>query len=467
MRAALLTHVAACRKCNLPGRRWDFFRFHFYRAPVRLTNFAPSRRIIERIKKKGPVLNRRRQRKQRIGVKTRPPAWGERKNYEIDAETDLTASAGLFFSPLFLGCLCLRIEKEPTKTTEGETDKGYILKNIGKKRKEKERTNNGARMDDKDFAKAFLEALVHRAMSRRGADRSAGSTLASRYPTPLLRTLKTKLGNPNEQAALVERLRADLDAGSPVDAKDYKGRTALHHAVKKLRALAARFLIERGADPLAENNIGCSPLALAATNMIGSKSVINVALVDAMLKHMRAAGRDADIRRVLDERMTSDPNGNSLTRTAIASCAPGDGSALLLDVCLAHGADPDKAVSDGRLPCLHAAVGSGSTEKVLALLAHGADVNAPKGDGATPLHFAVFREKHALCAILLRRGANPNLRFGEPGKNDHPLWRGADAALVAAIDGHRLLSEAIREYPLIWDPHLDDAAVAMVEEASD
>ena len=64
------------------------------------------------------------------------------------------------------------------------------------------------------------------------------------------------------RAGLVDRVRALLDGGTPVDAPDDMGRTPLHHAILSEQAALVRLLIERGADVNAMDKPGNYPLML-------------------------------------------------------------------------------------------------------------------------------------------------------------------------------------------------------------
>lgn len=50
------------------------------------------------------------------------------------------------------------------------------------------------------------------------------------------------------------------------------------------------------------------------------------------------------------------------------------------------------------------------TTLVVPLQDHGADVNHETKDGATPLKVAVHKNKGELCALLIKRGADPSLK---------------------------------------------------------
>jgi ankyrin repeat protein len=104
-----------------------------------------------------------------------------------------------------------------------------------------------------------------------------------------------------------------------------------------------------------------------------------------------------------------------------------------------HGADLTRRDESGRTP-LHYAAGAGQAALELLLNA-GAEVNAQSKDGSTPLHVAVDRASVEGVQVLLRAGADPELRDGQGrAPRDllplHPL----DLAEDTAIRG--LLGEA-------------------------
>lgn len=279
-------------------------------------------------------------------------------------------------------------------------------------------------------------------------------TRETKYPTPLLRTARFWTQPRHKEDALIDALRADLGGStpSPIDAKDAKGRTALFHLTKRRHNRAARFLVERGADPLAEGADGVSPLALACLGIGGEEGVGTVAFIDAAIAHLKSTGgREADVDRVLNRHVKTDPESRSLLHLALKALTPGRGGLGLLDVVLAHGADPNVPTPTGFTP-LHMAIAAGSTAALLALLRRGAIIDAPKADGATPLHFAVLREQPAMVGLLLAHGADPSCRFGKPGMDDLPYWEDKTAAELAFIEDSKLMADAIREWKTLWEP---------------
>lgn len=296
-----------------------------------------------------------------------------------------------------------------------------------------------------------LLALQAAAGAAPGQDAASRET---KYPTPLLRTARFWAQPRHKEDGLIDALRADLGGPtpSPIDARDAKGRTALFHLTKRRHNRAARFLIERGADPLAEGADGVSPLALACLGVGGEEGVGTLAFIDASIAHLKAGGdREADVDRVLNRHVKSDPQSRSLLHLALKALTPGRGGLGLLDVALAHGADPNAPTPTGFTP-LHMAIAGGSTAALLALLRRGAAVDTPKADGATPLHFAVLREQPAMVGLLLAHGADPARRFGKPGMDDVPYWEDKTAAELAYIEDNKLMADAIREWKALWEP---------------
>nr|UDO47707.1 ankyrin repeat protein [Pandoravirus massiliensis] len=299
---------------------------------------------------------------------------------------------------------------------------------------------------DLDMLRALL--ALHAATSGNGSGAGAPRT----YATPLLRTAREWNQPRHQEDALIAALRNDLAAGScPIDGTDAKGRTALFHLVKKRLNRAARFLVERGADPLLADANGMSPLSVACMGASGQAGLGTVAFIDAALSHMRTVGRTADVDRVLNSHVAADPQSRSLLHAAVSKSVLGEGGLALLHVALAHGADPNAPMHLGAR-ALHGAVALDNAAAVLALLRHGADINAAKDDGATPLHFAVLRDKPAMVALLLARGADPSCRFGRPTLDDVPYWEGKTAAELAFMGSSKLMADAIYQWKDLWEP---------------
>lgn len=221
-----------------------------------------------------------------------------------------------------------------------------------------------------------------------------------------------------------EMVRFLLDAGADPLARDSAGGTPLHFAVLDGTPEIVSLLLERGADPDARSSRGAlTPLSLALD--AGSEETVRCLL---------AAGADPD---VMDEQ-----DGVSVLFKALHGEARGIASALLgagadpfadappsgdtaLMLAAAHGyADLVEAILDrpgaaerpdftGRYPAGRGptAVGTaalyGRVEVLEVLLGRGAVVDVATSDGLTPLRKAVMSGFTAVVKRLLDAGADP------------------------------------------------------------
>jgi uncharacterized protein len=188
------------------------------------------------------------------------------------------------------------------------------------------------------------------------------------------------------EAGDLSTLRRLLDAGTPVDGRDARQRTALLAATHANRIDAARLLIERGADVNAKDAIHDSPFLYAGAQ--GRLEILRLTLnAGADLKSTNRYGGTAlipaahhghveTVRALLKTRIAID-HVNNLGWTA-----------LLEAVILGDG-------------------GTAHTEIVRLLLAHGANPNLADRQGLTPLAHAEQRGQLALAELLRRAGGSP------------------------------------------------------------
>ena len=233
-------------------------------------------------------------------------------------------------------------------------------------------------------------------------------------------------------------LRALLARKVPADSATADGTTALHWAVDADRLDLVNVLLSAGADARVANRYGIAPLMLAATNG-------NAAIVERLLK----AGASAN---------TSSPEGQTVLMTAARTGRPDAVRALLaagaevnarekwqgetavmwaaahdhgeaVRLLAARGADLNvistipqfpRAKVDlatmvttqlpkGGMTAAMLAAREGALEGVRALADAGANLDATDPDGTTALNLAIINTHYHVAALLVEKGANPNL----------------------------------------------------------
>ena len=184
-------------------------------------------------------------------------------------------------------------------------------------------------------------------------------------------------------------------------------------------------LLAAGADPMARDEIGFTPLHFAAATNA------NPAVIEALL----AAGADLEAR-------------SRFGRMPLHNAAENNENPAVLEALLAAGADLEAQWGLGT--SLHMAAGFSENPAVLEiLLAAGADLEAQDEDGHTPLHWAAafaYYRVHAGRAIeaLLDAGANAMAR-NAAGETSWDLAQANEA--LQGTDGYRQLNDAQLDAP--------------------
>jgi ankyrin repeat protein len=167
-----------------------------------------------------------------------------------------------------------------------------------------------------------------------------------------------------------------IAAGAEIERRDRFGHTRLHSSAFRRAAAAVEALLEMGADPLAEQGDGETPLHAVAWQ------------------------------------------GESTAESEVNAAAE-----RIIDLLVAAGVDPGKANAGGSTP-LHEAAGGdwGSATAIRALLRHGAEIDAVDGGGDTPLMMAASRGEVDCVHVLLEAGADPK-RALETAREHLEIWR--------------------------------------------
>jgi uncharacterized protein len=215
-----------------------------------------------------------------------------------------------------------------------------------------------------------------------------------------------------EITAALLRGGADVHRVHPSD-----GRQALHQACIKGHAVLIPLLVAAGADPVARDWSGQTPVDLALDYK-------NQAAVSALL-HLKPQRQE--LQATFEEAMErAVQRGRSEIVRILIDCGwnvnqvTGTGSSYLNDAALGgrikvarllieRGAYLEALNQNGGTP-LHDAAISGNTELIGLLLDRGAALDARElNSGATPLMLAASLGNTAAVSLLLSRGANPAL----------------------------------------------------------
>ena len=207
-------------------------------------------------------------------------------------------------------------------------------------------------------------------------------------------------GNPLQVAVVAQytaMVKFLLDRGANVNAVGGKLGTALNGAVgRDSKRSIVTMLLDAGADVSLEAELYGSPLQTSA--LFGSMWQVRLFL-----------DRGAPVNTSVGQ------HGNPLAAAASM------GHVSIVDVLITHGSDPNQKGGRYGTPLQAACVGSygtqtASEEIVELLLRNGAEVNPSVcGEFGTPLQAAACSKSTTIVELLLKHGADPNVRGGKYG----------------------------------------------------
>ena len=214
-------------------------------------------------------------------------------------------------------------------------------------------------------------------------------------------------------AALVRQRNVD------VDARDGCGRTALWHYAWRGDDTGLKHLLDLGADPSVLDGDGDGPLAAVARR--GEARCIEC--VEILLKrgaptdtrnddgrtalwHASNYGRTKVVDALL--RGGADANAGDRNRATPVHAACAAGRVACARLLIRNGGDARRLDGDGR-SCLHAACKSGDVACVAAMLDAPVDIDGRDALGQTALWQACRDGFEDICALLLKRGASPEI----------------------------------------------------------
>lgn len=203
----------------------------------------------------------------------------------------------------------------------------------------------------------------------------------------------------------LEVVRALLAAGSdPSNGGTGDGSTPLHTAAAEWpREDVARVLLHRGANALATDDDGHTPLHVLASRDLSLPFYYNS--LDCMSPYGRAVAASSGCWKtgvhffVLEAGIAVDSQDSIGLTPLHLACSRGNIEAIT--ALLSHGADINVRDGAGRSPLHHAAL-KGFVETVDVLLGLGADANCADKRLITPLHLACSYSHRDACAALVK-----------------------------------------------------------------
>ena len=249
------------------------------------------------------------------------------------------------------------------------------------------------------------------------------------------------------EAAIIQELSRATQAGGDPNARNARGLTPLHFACDRSLPKVIEWLVEHGADVNLADPGGTSPLFIGVPKL-------PLSTVQFLVEHGAKVGaKTPEGYSVLWKALRS--HRYDLAAYLVEKGAPLEGrKKLFLYAQIGHlpgvrkewrkGVSHKAKDAEGQT-LLHLAAFHGHRDLAELLLDRKADANARDAKGHTPLWFAITSEdnpkgKVALLDLLVRRGADPRVRFEEEQTLLH----------VAARVGTNRLDSKLFVEPIRW-----------------
>ena len=200
-----------------------------------------------------------------------------------------------------------------------------------------------------------------------------------------------------------------LDRGADPKAQDNKKHTPLFRASKSGLVDVILVLLKLGADSKAQNESGCSPLEQASEG--GHVEVAQILLEHGAVVDTQDGSKSTPIHYAHGEEITqlllkhgADSNALNINGQTPLHFASHEGRVGVVRVLLEHGVDANARDADSKSP-LHLASSGGYPDCVRLLLENGADIHARDNGNRTSFMMAAARGHHDVMQLLLGYGA--------------------------------------------------------------